>query len=45
MFTYNEALHKSQMHESINDGNIRELYESIMKEVAVIVKRAINEIS
>ena len=34
------------MHESINeDGNIRELYESIMKEVAVIVKRAINEIS
>ena len=41
-----EALHKSQMHESINDDdNIRELYESIMKEVAVIVKRAINEIS
>lgn len=41
-----EALHKSQMHESIaDDSNIRELYESIMKEVAVIAKRAINEIS
>lgn len=40
-----EAIHYTNMYESISYQEKKVLYESIMKEVAVIVKRTINEIS
>lgn len=42
-----EAVHNTQMHDSYNSTYIggKQLYEQIMKDIALIVKRAINEMS
>lgn len=41
-----EAVHNTQMHDSFDATYIerKQLYEQIMKEVAVIVKRALNDL-